>query len=113
MKELQTGIRYVKVGHSEIVQYFSQESINLYDPERAGWVRDEGSDYSAPEDVVNFMKKEPVETIKEQIQNFDTVTTRELKDMLPKLTIEELHYIRDNDKRKTAVKYVEEEIAKR
>ena len=112
MKKLQMGIRYVKVGKPDLVRYFSQQSINLYDPERAGWIRDDRGDYSAPEDVVNFMQEKPTETIKE-VPNFETMPTRELKEKLPGLTEEELLFIKDNDKRKTAVKMAEEEIAKR
>ena len=112
-RELQTGIRYIKVGRPDLVKYFSQQSINLYDPERAGWVRDDGADYSAPEDVINFMQDKPVEAIKDEMRSFDTMPTRELKEKIHELTLDELNNIKTNDKRKTAVRMAEEEIAKR
>lgn len=114
MKELKTGIRYVKVGNPEMVRYFTQASINLYDPERSGWVRDDGHDYSTPEDVVNFMESktpEPAEQITPK--DYSTTPTRELAEIMPDMTDDELLDIVKKDQRKTARSLAEKEIKNR
>ena len=117
MKELPAGIRYVKVGHPEMVRYFTQKSIELYDPERNGWVRDDAPDYSAPDEVVSFMedkkaeKAEPVEEIKPK--DYSTTPTRELAGLLQGMTEDELLDIVKKDQRKTARSLAEKEIKNR
>ena len=120
-KEIQTGIRYVKQGRPDLVRYFTQESINLYNPERAGWVLDDGSDYSTPEDVINFMEdKQPIcnsscaAKLVEEIKapDFSTMPTRELKEKISGFSDADLQVLL-KDTRKTAVKIAQEEIARR
>ena len=112
MKELKTGIRYVKVGHPDIVQYFSQRSINLYDPERAGWVRDDGSEFAEPEDVINFMNSKTTDITQPEVRDVSTISVRELGNMMDDLTMEELEILAE-DKRVTARRLAKEELLKR
>lgn len=114
-KNIPSGIRYVKVGYPDMVKYFSQASINLYDPERSGWVRDDAPDYSEPDDVINFMQSKTPELVNvgPEIRDFSTMPTRELTEKLPEITDAELLEIVKKDQRKTARSLAEKEIKNR
>jgi len=119
MKKERTGTRYVKADNPDLVKYFTDESIRRYDPVRAGWVKDEATDYPAPQDVVNFMNREDKapaeEKAPEEVKAIDytTLSIKRLEGRLADIPVADLERIIETDERVSARRLAEREIQKR
>lgn len=111
--------RYVKADDPSVFAYFTDASIEKYDPVRAGWVPESTRAHPKPVDVVNFMEKkdpvkcDPIEVKTEKFVDVTTTPTRELTEIFKTLTEDNLLEIIKTDERTTAKKLAEKEIKSR